>query len=520
MRNLKRFLTKKHLPWIVVITFFLCALSASSAFAGKSDNSLVWAAQKEITALDPYFDTSREVLVISMHIHDGLVYWDPNTNQYHPLLSTKWKWIDNTTLEFDLRQGVVFHDGSSFGPEDVVYTINFISNEESGVLNYGDIKWLKSAERVDKDTVRIYLDEPFPAALAYLALTLPILPDKHFDAAPDKAGGKKAYGAVAPNGTGPYKVTSFKPGDRLEMVLNSNYMTGGPKGKPSIEKLVFRTIADESTQIAELMTGGIDWIWGISEDQAAGLRQAPNLTVMNAPTMRVSYLTFDVKGRCGSDAFTKRTVRRAFGHAVNRSAIANSFMGPNSSVIDAACHPSQFGCISDVYAFDYDPQKAKALLTKAGYPDGFSFDIYGYRQREVTEAIIGDLAKVGLKAKLRSMKYSALRDLIREGKVGVANMTWGSSSIPDISAITSYFFGGGPDDPASDAEVIKALREGDMSTDSTVRKAAYSRGLKKIAQEAYWIPLFTYTKNYIFSADLVFNPTPDEYPRFFSARWK
>jgi peptide/nickel transport system substrate-binding protein len=402
----------------------------------------------------------------------------------------------------------------------VVYTINFISDEENGVLNYGDIKWIKNAEKVDQDTVRIHLDEPFPAALAYLALTLPILPDKHFDAAPVRADGKKAYGAVAPNGTGPYKVTSFKPGERLDMVVNPDYFAGGPKGKPAIEKLVFRTIADESTQIAELMTGGINWIWGISEDQAAGLRQAPNLKVLNAPTMRVSYLTFDVKGRSGTDMFTKRAVRRAFGHAINRAAIAKSFMGPNSSVINAACHPSQFGCTKDVAGYEYDPKKAKALLAEAGYPDGFSFDMYGYRQREVTEAIIGDLGKVGLKGKLRSMKYSALRDLIRDGKVGVANMTWGSSSIPDISAITSYFFGGGPDDPASDEEVMKALREGDISTDPAVREAAYTKALKKIAQEAYWIPLFTYTKNYIFASDLDFKPTPDEYPRFFTARWK
>jgi peptide/nickel transport system substrate-binding protein len=315
-------------------------------------------------------------------------------------------------------------------------------------------------------------------------------------------------------------VTSFKPGERLDMLRNPNYFSDGPKGKPAIEKLVYRTIADESTQIAELMTGGIDWIWGISEDQAAGLRQAPNLTVMNAPTMRISYLTFDVKGKSGRDEFTKQAVRRAFGHAIDRAAIANSFMGPNSSVIDAACHPSQFGCTRNVYSFAHDPQKAKALLAEAGYPNGFSFDIFGYRQREVTEAIIGDLAKVGLNAKLRSMKYSALRDLIRDGKVGVANMTWGSSSIPDISAITSYFFGGGPDDPAGDEEVMAALREGDMSTESDVRLAAYSRALKKIAEEAYWVPLFTYTKNYIFAKDLVFNPTPDEYPRFFLARWK
>jgi peptide/nickel transport system substrate-binding protein len=519
-RKMKNAASYPRILMAVCVIFSFSVVLAPLAFAGKSDNSIVWAAKKEITAVDPYFDTSREVLVLSMHIHDGLVYYDPGKNEYHPLLATKVTWVDNTTLEFDLRQGVVFHDGSTFGPEDVVYTINFIANEDNGVLNYGDIKWLDRAEKVDADTVRIYLDEPFPAALAYLSLTLPILPENHYEKAAVQAGGKRAYGAVEPMGTGPYKVTSFEPGKRLEAVANPDYFTDSPKGTPAIKKMVFRTIADDSTQIAELMTGGIDWIWGIAEDQANGLRGTPNLTVTNAPTMRISYLTFDIKGTSGMDHFTKTAVRQAFGHAINREAIAKSFMGPNSAVTNAACHPSQFGCESDVPVYDYNPQKAKDLLTQAGYPNGFTFDIYGYRQREVTEAIIGDLHKVGLKAKLRSMKYSALRDLIREGKVGVANMTWGSSSIPDISAITSYFFGGGPDDPAGDADVTAALKEGDMSTDPAVREAAYSRALKKIAKEAYWIPLFTYAKNYIFSSDLEFKPTPDEYPRFFTARWK
>jgi peptide/nickel transport system substrate-binding protein len=230
---------------LVAVAFCLYALWASAAFAGKADNSLVWAANKEVMALDPYFDTSREALVLSGHVYDGLVYWNPETDEYEPLLATKWTWIDNTTLEFDLRQGVVFHDGSSFGPEDVVYTINFMKNEESGVLNYGDTKWLKSAEQVDKDTVRIYLVEPFPAALANLALTLPVLPDKHFDAAPVKSDGKKAYAAVPANGTGPYRVTLFKQGERVEVAANPDYFTGGAKGKPSIEKLVYRTIADD-----------------------------------------------------------------------------------------------------------------------------------------------------------------------------------------------------------------------------------------------------------------------------------
>ncbi|WP_186389316.1 ABC transporter substrate-binding protein [Stappia sp. TSB10P1A] len=489
------------------------------ALAGPADNSLVWSAQKELTAADTYFDTSREAVVVAQHVYDGLVFWDQEAQEFKPLLADEWRQIDPLTLEFDLREGVTFHDGSSFGPKDVVYTLNFVTDEKNGVLNYGDIKWIKSTEQVGERTVRIHLNEPFPAALSYLALVLPILPDGHFDKAETGSDGNKRFAAVPPVGTGPYKVTSFGNGDTVVMQANEAYFDG-PKGKPQIGTLTYRTIADGATQIAELMTGGIDWVWGISNDQAENLAQAPHLTSVNAPTMRISYLTFDLKGTSGTDVFTDARVRKAVGHAIDRANIARHLMGENSQVVNAACHPVQFGCTSDVTAYDHDPEKAKALLAEAGKAGGFTVDLYGYRDREVTEAIMGDLAKVGIKANLRWLQYSAARDLIREGKVPVANMSWGSSSIPDVSAITSYFFGGGPDDPAKDPALQEAIRRADLASDPDVRLASYAEALQLIADEAYWLPLFSYTKNYSYNAQLDFTPSADELPRFYATSWK
>src|SRR5690606_13064005 len=144
-------------------------------------------------------------------------------------------------------------------------------------------------------------------------------------------------------------------GDTVVMEANEAYFDG-PKGKPQIAKLTYRTITDAATQIAELMTGGIDWVWGISNDQAENLAQAPHLTSVNAPTMRISYLTFDLKGTSGTAVFTDVRVRRAVGHAIDRENIARHLMGENSDVVNAACHPSQFGCTDDVTVYDYDPE--------------------------------------------------------------------------------------------------------------------------------------------------------------------
>ncbi len=496
------------------------SFSLQSGMAGKSDDTLNWATDREVAVVDPYYNNTRELVIQGQVGWDGLVLLDPATGNYNPLLATKWEWKGNTAIEFELRKGVKFHDGSDFDADDVVYTVNFVSQKDNGVLTQRNVSWMKQAVKLGPHKVRIELVQPFPAAFAYLSNAVFMMPSGHYDNAPTKADGKKDFAAVKPVGTGPYKIVDIKPGEYILWEKNTDYFKGGAKSTPTIGKIRFRTIKESNTQMAELLTGGLDWIWDVPKDQAERLKGTGNVTVVNAKTMRVSYLAFDVDGDSGQTFFTDKKVRMAVAHAINREAITKNLVGPASVVIHSACHPDQFGCTQDVKKWDYDPAKAKALLAEAGYPNGFEFDIYAYRQREFTEAVIGDLAKVGIKAKLTYLQYRKLRDLVWKGTTPINHMTWGSNSIPDISAITSHFFSGGRDDPAKDKEVIAALAEGDGSTDPEVRKAAYQKALAKISGELYWLPMFTYAKYYAYSKDLDFTPTSDEIPRFYAAKWK
>ena len=168
----------------------------------------------------------------------------------------------------------------------------------------------------------------------------------------------------------------------------------------------------------------------------------------------------------------------------------------------------------------YAPDEAKKLLAEAGYPQGFDFDFYGYRDRDVIEAMIGDLAKVGMRARLNFMQYVAFLDSMRQGKAPIGHATWGSNSIPDISAIAAHFFSGGPDDTAKDPEVIKGIAAADSLVDPEKRNAAWRTVLDRIQTEAYWMSLFTYTKYQAWSKDLSYTPTSDEIPQFYAAKWK
>lgn len=493
---------------------------ATDALAGRADDTLNWATDREVSVIDPYYNNTRELVVMGHLGWDGLMFLNLETDEYEPLLATSWEWIDDTTLELDLRDDVTFHDGSSFGPEDVVYTVNHISDPDNGVLTQANVNWMESAEQTGSNTVRIHLKEPFPAAFAYLANAIFILPEGLYDDATTTADGTKDYGSVDPVGTGPYKFVESRAGEYVLWEKNDAYMQGTPKGQPQIGKINFRTIKEMNTQIAELLTGGLDWVWDVPKDQADRLQGMGGVTVENAPTMRISYIAFDVDGSSGEQFYTDQKVREAFAHAINRKAIVENMVGPASVVINAACHPDQFGCAEDLRDWEYDPDKARQLLADAGYPDGFSTDIYAYRQREYTEAVIGDLAKVGIDANLTFLQYDALRDLVRKGETPLNHMTWGSNSIPDASASVGQFFTGTADDPANDPEVIALIDKGNTSIDPEERRQAYREALTIITEKLYWLPMFTYAKYYAWSEELNFEPTSDEIPRFYLSSWK
>lgn len=494
-------------------------LAAPTAEAGKSDDTLNWSTTREIAVIDPYYNNTRELVIMGQMGWDGLVFRDIETGEFKPLLAKTWNWDGDKAIEFELRDDVKFHDGSAFDADDVVYTLNHVSNKDNGVLTFRNVSWIANAEKLGTHKVRINLKKPFPPAFAYLANAVFIMPSAHYDNVPNKPDGKKDYAAAKPIGTGPYQVTDVKAGEYVLMEKNPNYFSNSPKGTPQIGKMRFRTIKEMNTQIAELLTGGLDWIWDVPKDQAERMNGNPAITVENAKTFRISYIAFDVLGQSPQEYFKDKRVRQAFSHAINREAITKNLVGPASVVIPSACHPDQFGCIQEVPTYNYDPAKAKALLKEAGLENGFEFDIYAYRQREFTEAVIGDLAKVGIKAKLNFMQYRALRDVVRKGQTPVNHMTWGSYSIPDVSASVSHFFTHGPDDLTKDDKVKELLAVADNSIDPEKRKEFYKKAFSRIAEEAFWVPMFTYAKYYAWSKDLNFTPTPDEIPRFYTTKW-
>jgi peptide/nickel transport system substrate-binding protein len=506
---------KRRLSPILAAAFAVVAVNGANmpALAGKKDDTLVWVTKFEPPTYNYYDQTLREGTILSRHIWDSLYWRDLDTGEYVPHLATKIEYADPKTIDITLREGVTFHNGEKFDADDVVFTINMVNDPENKMVNRNPVRWISKAEKTGEYSVRLHLDKIFAPAIEYLSTSVVMYPNEYYQKV-----GKDGYGR-APVGTGPYKATEVTPGKRLVMEKNENYFGGG-KGQAQIGKVIMRFVDETNTQIAELLSGNADLIWRLNKEQGEKLNRVSGIKGIAGETMRVGYLQFDSSGSSGNHPLTNVKVRQAISHAIDRKAIAERLQG-GGQVLHLACYPSQFGCESpNAPKYDYNPEKAKKLLAEAGYPNGLEVEFYAYRDRPYAEAMMGFMAKVGIKANLNWMKYSALRDKVRGDEVPFNFMTWGSSSVNDIANITAYFFDGRADDTALDAEVKKYLDAGGATIDPEERKKNYAEALRLIAERAHWLPLFSYAYFYGMKEELDFQPTPDEIVHLYRAKWK
>lgn len=488
---------------------------AAPAFAQKAQNAARFQYDQVPENIDPYFNNVRIGVILGRHVWDTLIYRDPKTNEYKPQLATSWKWVDDTTLDMELRQGVKFHNGEPFDADDVVYTLNFVSKPENKVVTQSNVNWIASAEKLDAYKVRIKLKAPFPAAIEYLSGPLAMFPNEYYA----KVGPQGMN--AAPVGTGPYKVAEHVLGKSVKLLRNADFWKDSPKGQPKIDRVDIRFVPDRQTQLAGLMAGEVDFIMNVPPDQAEQLKAVPTVEVKSGETMRIVFLNFNTLDSTPQPALRDIRVRQALQHAIDREAMVKELVGEGARTLDVMCYPSQFGC-SDAKAkkIAYDPAKAKALLAEAGFPNGFDVDLFAYRERPQSEAMINYLRAVGVKANLRFMQYAAMREQARGGKAALLHQTWGSFSVNDVSASTPVYFGGGPDDLNKDPEVMALLKKGDTTTDPVQRKAAYADALGLISERAYGVPLYALVTYYGATKGLQFETYPDELPRFWEMSWK
>lgn len=498
----------------LLATALACATALPLA-AQQSDNAVRFAYGQALESADPYFTTLRLGVILGRNVWDTLVVRDLATGEFAPLLATDWAWADDTTLDLTLREGVTFHDGSTFGPEDVVATLSYAANPANKIVSQQVANWIDSVEQTGPNTVRIKTKQPSPAAMEFLSTQLAIFPEGYW------SGPAGATDAALPIGTGPFKYEAYSAGGEIVLAKFDAYVGSEAKSAASLDEVSIRTIPDQQTQIAELLSGGLDLSMGLPKDQAEKLGMMPGVQVQSGETMRIVFLQINTTEDTPNPALKDVRVRQALNYAIDKAAISENLVGEGSNVIDTVCFADQFGCTDEgATTYPYDPAKAKALLAEAGYADGLTISLHAYRERHISEAIINYLAEVGVTIKLEFMQPAAMRDAMRAHEVELAQNAWGSYSIYDLSASTPVYFGGQPDDNNLVPDLIDDLAKASAVMDTTERKAIYAGALKTIADDALAVPMFTLPVYYAGSDALQFDTYPDEILRFWDYSWQ
>ena len=498
--------------WLLLATALM--LHASLAWAQKSADTLRITWRETMTDMDPYHVRLRNGLVLSHLAFDGLIWRDPDTFTIKPLLASSWKYIDDSTIEFELRPDAMFQNGDRVTAADVVYTVN-IALSDPDVAVPSNYAWLGGAEAIDPAHVRIRLKRVFPAALEYIALALPILPQSYREYL-----GPELF-SRHPIGAGPYRIVQVS-GDRILLDRFEQYPENSPKGRPQIGHIAITQVDNPDAEVSALLDGNADWIWSYAPEYSEKITANPALQESRVESMRLSYLMLDAAGRSQPGGpLTNLKVRQAIMAAIDRTAIAHAVLALGGRVIDTPCYPTQFGCDQTAAArITFDPDHARALLAEAGFPDGFDTEIVSYLLPHYALDVQAALARIGISARVTQLPAEKALARAAAGQVPLLLGSWGSTSINDVSAILPYFFGGGDLDYARLPELETLIEQGTGTPSPDKRRAFYSRAIRMIGDQALWLPLHTGIATYAFTRNLMFRPSADEIPLFSQASWK
>jgi peptide/nickel transport system substrate-binding protein len=457
------------------LSIILITLAAACGSAGIDPNTVVVGIDADPTNLDPRLATDANSSRIIGLVFSGLVRQDEK-GLLQPDLARAWELLNPKTYIFHLRRGVRFHDGTPLTAGDVKYTVDSILDPATASPHRSTFEKIERVETPDDYTVRFVLSEPFAPFL--LAMTIGIVP-RHI------ALEKGDDFALAPVGTGPFLLAKRVSGETYRLLANGDYFNGAPK----LAGVVFRVIPDNTVRFLEMRKGTLNLlINGIELDYIPLVRKNPNLKLETGPGVNYSYIGFNLM----DPVLKKREVRQAITHAVDREAILS---------------PLNWAYYGDVPTYDYDPQRSRELLDRAGYPDPdgegpemrftlmFKTSQDELRKR-IAAAIKQQLKEVGIGIEIRSYEWGTFYGDIKSGNFQIYTLSWVGVTEPDIYY---YIFHSANVPPHGanrgrfiSAEVDTLLSEGRKVLDLALRKEYYARVQAILARELPYVSLWHY----------------------------
>jgi peptide/nickel transport system substrate-binding protein len=261
-----------------------------------------------------------------------------------------------------------------------------------------------------------------------------------------------------------------------------------------VKRIVLSSIPDKQTQIAKLLSGGLDAVYEVEPDMIPSLRANPNLAVSVERTVSYTYVQFDTRDRTGIGVFKDKRVREAVLKAIDRPALLKAFLPQdhwNDAPQPGMCHEWHIGCSATVQPVKHDLAGAKALLAEAGYPNGFEVSIATWGpSRRIAEAVAGQLRKVGINAKVDASTIGVFVQKRADGKIQMQVSLWDNGvAQPDIESTMSFFYLPSSRDSIGDPLLAQAVEDGRKELDPKKREAIYRAAFDRVTTERYMMPL-------------------------------
>jgi peptide/nickel transport system substrate-binding protein len=466
------------------------AQTAPAVARPKPSGELVVGLSEDWMVLDPAAHFYIAAYVVHKHCYDPLVEWDEQGNLV-PMLAESWKSLDDKTWEFRLRKGVRFHNGEPFTAESVKFTLERIIDPQ--LKSAQSFLWapLDTVEVRDDYTAIIRTKTPFGSLLANLTMT---------EMLPAKAAREPGFFAK-PAGTGAFRIARVLKGDRIELEANTDWW----KGQPKLAKLTFRFIGEASTRVASLLGGETHIVDRMSPDIIRQIERSPKHRVALRRSVESQIIGF----HCGKKPFSDVRVRQAFNYGVNKEALVKDILLGHGTVADAPMAPDVFGYAKQT-SYALDVNKAKALLKDAGYGDGVPEvelivlkGVY-IKGLEMSEAIAGQLTKIGAKVKVNDMEVARHREARAAGNFDFYFAGWSTMTRDADFALWRNFHAGeatitGNQLRYASKDVDRLIEQGQQTIDPQARKKLYADAQGLIWRDAPW--LFLYYSQLIHGVD-------------------
>ncbi len=496
----------------IVFTLFIL-VTASTVLAQET---VVIAQQLEHGSLNPAANRGLSDNTVGRVLFEGLIGFDQDLNLV-PELASSWDINeDATVITFTLREGVTFHDGTAFNAEEAKSYFDWARDGENPLAGraVSQLQDIESIDVVDPNTVRFNLSQPSGAMIYNFATANTRI---------ISSTAIETYGEDIdrnPVGTGPFMFKEWVDGQYILVEAYADYWGDGAK----VDEIKFSVVPNDATRIALLQSGEAHFIEMVPPPLVAALANNSDIVINTSESVFARIFPMNTQ----IEPFNDIRVRKALNHAIDREQLVQVALQGYGSALTSVMPASVFG-YAEQPPYEYDLEKAKQLLSDAGYPDGFSTGVLTFNSDEfktVGQILQQMLAKVNVTLELEPTERGALVERIfkpfeetdLEASLVGASTTTGDAdrafrasfiteSYPPASNNWSFY-----SNAAVDALVDEAARTGDQD----MRAALYAEAQAIVWDEAPWI--FLYSPNNISGQVASLEGVHYMAPRFLDAR--